>query len=438
MGIAATFAQSAIAAPFTNFKSLRADLSAQMAKGPQREGAYVVDLSTGHVVFSRNARTPRITASLMKLFTTSTALLRFGGDARLSTRVFATGARQGSSWNGNLYLRGGGDPTFGSKAFVRHATGAGGTVQALAAQIRRSGVRRIRGSVYGDGSVFTDGPGAPFTLVLCPHPLFGPGCPYGPAGRFARPLPNGPMTAISYNRGLANDRSARPQKQPLRFAARALITALRADGVKVTGRAGARLTPPLTTPIATTWSPPMSRLIGLADKPSDNYIANVLLHDIGARVEGQGSMVAGAIGVTDTMRRFGLHPRVATGDGGSDDDNATPHDVVGLLSRMAKLPQGPTFRRALSLAGRNGTLERLAGTPSAGRCQLKDGTRIVSNPRNTVLNLAGYCRSVGGDTFAFAVMMNGVQIRFVPPTTIVSPAYALEDSIVNDLADFRG
>jgi D-alanyl-D-alanine carboxypeptidase/D-alanyl-D-alanine-endopeptidase (penicillin-binding protein 4) len=63
----------------------------------------VVDLGNGHVVFSDRAGIPRRTASLMKLFTTSTALMRLGTDARLSTRVFASGGREGSPhrrWRG--------------------------------------------------------------------------------------------------------------------------------------------------------------------------------------------------------------------------------------------------------------------------------------------------------------------------------------------------
>jgi len=52
------------------------------------------------------------------------------------------------------------------------------------------------------------------------------------------------------------------------------------------------------------------------------------------------------------------------------------------------------------------------------------------------LNMAGYCRSVSGRPFAFAVMMNGMPIEFVPPDKIESPAYALQDTIVKLLAGY--
>jgi serine-type D-Ala-D-Ala carboxypeptidase/endopeptidase (penicillin-binding protein 4) len=101
-------------------------------------------------------------------------------------------------------------------------------------------------------------------------------------------------------------------------------------------------------------------------------------------------------------------------------------------------PEGTTFERSLSQAGRNGTLARLAGTTAAGRCALKDGTRLDQQQSRNTLNLSGYCRSAGGRQFAFAVMMSGVPLKFVPPDQLVSPAYALEDRFVEDLADFRG
>ena len=438
IGIPALLASTALGRAGGGEAALRSALGAQMAQGPRDEGAYVVDLKTGHVVFSDRGGLPRRTASLMKLFTTSTALLRLGRDARLTTRVFATGARRGSTWTGNLYLRGGGDFTFGTRSFDRGAYGAGSTVQSLAAAIRRSGVRTIRGSVYGDASLFTDGTGSPFELLLCAKPLFGPGCPYGPGGHFERPIPNGPRTAISFNRGLTDSTGARPQRQPVRFAARALITALRADGVKVTGRAGARGIPPLTIRLAQTRSPKLARLITLINRPSDNYGADVMLRDLGARLEGQGSGVAGAIAVTDTMRRFGLRPQIESGSGETVDDQASPRAVARLLVRMHRSSQAAAFEHSLSQAGRNGTLARLTGTVAAGRCALKDGTRLDQLQSRNTLDISGYCRSVNGRRFAFAVMMNGMPIKFEPPDQLVSPAYALEDQIVKDLAGYQG
>jgi D-alanyl-D-alanine carboxypeptidase/D-alanyl-D-alanine-endopeptidase (penicillin-binding protein 4) len=105
---------------------------------------------------------------------------------------------------------------------------------------------------------------------------------------------------------------------------------------------------------------------------------------------------------------------------------------------MRARPEGRAFARSLSHAGRNGTLLRFAGSVAEGRCQLKDGTRVDPEQPNTTLNVTGYCRSISGKTFAFAVMMNGMPLEFVPPDKIESPAYALQDAIVNALAGYQG
>ena len=243
-GLYALFASTALAQPAHTERALRATLAAQLAHGPPERGRLSwSDLSNGHVVFSDRGGASLPTASLMKLFTTSTALLRLGGDARLSTRVFACGSRRGRTLNGSLYLRGGGDFTFGSASMDRGAYGTGSTVQSLAAAIRRSGVRRIRGSVYGDASLFTDGPGTPFELALCPKPLFGPGCPYGPTGQFSRPIPNGPRTAISYNRGLVDTDRCPPA------TAAGAVRGTRADqGAEVRRSPGGRSAPAPAAP----------------------------------------------------------------------------------------------------------------------------------------------------------------------------------------------
>ena len=57
---------------------------------------------------------PRIPASVEKLYTTATALRTLGPDGRLVTQVLAAVPPDGAgTLDGDLYLRGEGDPTFG-------------------------------------------------------------------------------------------------------------------------------------------------------------------------------------------------------------------------------------------------------------------------------------------------------------------------------------
>jgi serine-type D-Ala-D-Ala carboxypeptidase/endopeptidase (penicillin-binding protein 4) len=126
---------------------------------------------------------------------------------------------------------------------ARRASVSTTSVERLAAPLRRSGLRRVTGRVYGDVSLYSDNGGTPFELVLCSNPLFGRDCPYGPAGKLERPIPNGPRIPIGFNRGLRSATGAEPQRSPARFAARGLIRALRRAGVRVDGGAGAAIAP---------------------------------------------------------------------------------------------------------------------------------------------------------------------------------------------------
>jgi D-alanyl-D-alanine carboxypeptidase/D-alanyl-D-alanine-endopeptidase (penicillin-binding protein 4) len=420
-------------------EQLRATIASQMAQAPSASGAYVVDLGDGHVVFADRSDVKRLSASVTKLYTTATALLALSPRTRVATRLLGTGRRVGSTWDGDLYLRGGGDFTFGTASFAHMAYGSDASVERLARALRRSGLKRISGRVFGDASLYSDNGGTPFELVLCPHPLFGPGCPYGPAGKFERPLPNGPRTPIGFDRGLHGATSAQPQRHPARFAARGLIKALREAGIRVDGGASSRRTPTGARSLAAVRSPSLARLAALVNRPSDNYGADSLFRLVGARVDGDGSRKGGARVVSRTIRReFGIRPDIESGSGETIRDRTSPRQIVRLLMGMRERPEGAAFAGSLSQAGQNGTLLRFAGTVVQGRCQLKDGTRVDPVQARTTLAISGYCTSMGGKRFAFAVMMNGMPLQFVPPDKIESPAYALQDTIIEALAGYSG
>ena len=115
----------------------------------------MVDLTTGQTLFSARADTGRLPASVEKLYTTSTVLLRFGPNANLLTRVLGVGTISDGVFTGTLYLRGGGDPTFGAQGFDRYYYGTGATMQRLVANlIRDTGLTAVDGRIAGDESYF--------------------------------------------------------------------------------------------------------------------------------------------------------------------------------------------------------------------------------------------------------------------------------------------
>jgi len=122
---AVLLAASTLAFPAPAAAGLSSTLTHQMRIAGPWSGAYVVDATTGQTLFAWKAGTPRILASNTKLFTTSAALDHFGADGTFTTQVLATGQLNPDGiLKGDLWLRGGGDPAFGTGAYVRRHYGA--------------------------------------------------------------------------------------------------------------------------------------------------------------------------------------------------------------------------------------------------------------------------------------------------------------------------
>jgi D-alanyl-D-alanine carboxypeptidase/D-alanyl-D-alanine-endopeptidase (penicillin-binding protein 4) len=369
--------------------ALRGSLGGAMASAGSGSGALVVDVASGSTLFARRADFPRVPASNEKLYTTASSLLRFGADGRLDTRVLGSGTvGADGTYTGNVYLRGGGDPTFGTDSFVRRAYGVGPTVADLADQLSRAGIVRVRGDVIGDESLFDRRRG-------------GPSSGYG-----FDPYVGAPLSALAFNRGLADESGSSIQSRPATFAADQLRRALRAAGVSVTGRAGEGTTPANAKQLAIVRSPTIATLIRFTNVPSDNYLAEMLLKDLGARFGTGGSTAGGAGAVRATVARFAIAPRVVDGSGLSIGNRTTPRQIVRLLARMANAGSlTEPFRASLAVACRSGTLaSRMCGSAASGRCRGKTGTLTG------VSALSGYCTLPGGRTIAFSFLMNGVDV----------------------------
>jgi D-alanyl-D-alanine carboxypeptidase/D-alanyl-D-alanine-endopeptidase (penicillin-binding protein 4) len=396
----------ATAAAQGDLGALQADLSGQLALAGSASTAYVYDITAGQPLFSVRGDAMRAPASVQKLYTAATALERLGPDAHLTTALLGTGRlAAGGVWEGSLYLRGGGDPTFGSSAFIRgHYGGAGASVSALATQLaRRAGIREVTGSIAGDESYFNALRGEP-SSAYAPDPFL-----------------EGTLSGLAFNRGESGRQ--RGAHAPAVYAARQLWAALKGAGVKLDGSFRAAPTPPTATLLAQVPSPALARLLALTLPLSDNFFAETLLKDLGASFAGAGSTAAGAAVVRATIGAlFGLHPRVVDGSGLSPADQTSTHQVATLLAALAPTPIGAVLRGALAVAGRSGTLRhRMRATVAAGRCQAKTGTL------EGVSNLAGYCQSTGGDLLAFAIFTGGIAIE---------AAHRLQDHIVITLAGY--
>lgn len=345
--------------------------------GPQ-SGAVVYDLGAQQTLFARRAGVMRPPASVEKLYTTVALLRVLGPSARLHTDVLGRGHQRGAVWHGDLYLRGGGDPTFGDAGFDR---GVGATVQTLVAQIAARGIRRVTGRVYGDESLFDARRGGLLTHYAMDTPDFG-----------------GQLSALGFNHG-----SALRRLGPARFAVKQFVLDLGAAGVTASGAPKLTVTPSGTASLASVSSPPLSAMTRLMDVPSDDLFAELFTKQLGVLFGSGGTIADGAQVIRGTISAaFGLHPVILDGSGLSRDDRSSPAELVDLLRDVWRTPVGRGLAASLPTVGVEGTVQYLGlKTAARGRCIAKTGTL------DGVTNLAGYCRTRAGRDVAFALMVDG-------------------------------
>jgi D-alanyl-D-alanine carboxypeptidase/D-alanyl-D-alanine-endopeptidase (penicillin-binding protein 4) len=389
-----------------NLAELQSDMTHQLALAGPADGAYVYDLTSKQALFSERAGSLRPPASVEKLYTATTALDLMGPTARLATTVLGSGhmAPEGI-WEGNLYLHGGGDPTFGTTSFIhRRYDGVGASVQALVSQlVHTDHIRRITGSVEGDESYFDSLRGEPSSDYAWD------------------PFLEGTLSALAFNRGETG--ALHGPHAPAAFAARALWGLLKAAGVTIEGGSGAAKAPAGATQLAQVQSPTVTQLLGLMLPPSDNFFAETLVKDLGAQYGGAGTTAAGAAVVMSTLAStLDIHPHVLDGSGLSEEDRTSPYQVADLLVALQPTPIGAVLRSSLAVAGHTGTLElRMRGTRAAGNCQGKTGTLTG------VSNLVGYCQAADGHTLAFAIFNDGIATEM---------AHTVQDNMTITIADY--
>jgi len=350
--------------------------------------AIAIDLRSGETLFSQNGGRGLLPASAEKLSVSFTALHVLGPRFRFRTELVARGSRSGATWGGDLFLVGYGDPTLD-----------GSDLDRLARRFADTGIRRVSGRVFGDDTYFDARRDAP-------------GWKAGYLGIESRPL--SALSVAGVHLIGANGSAV--------AAARAFAAALEKRGIEVRGRSGARRAPASSVPIAFDLSERLANVVHHMNADSDNFVAEMILKQLGATVAEPASTAAGAAVVRETLAHAAIPlggVRVADGSGLSRYDRSTVTALAGILRAGATDPTiGRVFVASLAVAGESGTLRnRLATRPTRGRVHAKTGTT------NRASALAGLV----GNRYVFAILHNG---RPVPYWT----ARAAQDRFVTVLA----
>ncbi len=112
----------------------------------------VIDTKSGKTVFGKNENTGLAPASTLKVVTAATALDLLGKDFTFKTDVFYRGEITNGTLNGDLIIKGGGDPTFGSDRWDK--TTKNQILNKILFNLQQKGIHKITGYVIGDASAW--------------------------------------------------------------------------------------------------------------------------------------------------------------------------------------------------------------------------------------------------------------------------------------------
>jgi serine-type D-Ala-D-Ala carboxypeptidase/endopeptidase (penicillin-binding protein 4) len=343
---------------------------------PAQTGAVVLDLRTGNTVFTQHSGRALRPASNEKLATTYAALTALGPAFRIETDVLGEGQQSGTTWQGDLFLKGYGDPALTAAELV-----------SLAHQVAAAGIRHVSGRILGDESWFDarrTGVGWKAKFYLHESPA---------------------LSALIVNRGWTGRYET---GRPALMAAQLFRSDLRRVGVTVGGGATVGVASGDAIQLANVESPPVSALVRHMDIYSDNFYAEMLMKEIGA-VQGTGGSAAAGLAVTRGLLAAAGVPltgvRMVDGSGLSLLDRWTPNGLADLLWKMWLAPDlQPYLVPALPIAGETGTLEhRMRKGPARGLVRAKTGTTDNSSA------LSGFV----GDRYVFSIVENGRPVRTV-------------------------
>ncbi|CAD5376456.1 D-alanyl-D-alanine carboxypeptidase [Pseudomonas sp. OF001] len=393
-----------------------------------------------------NADRPVNPASTMKLVTTYAALELLGPTHQWKTAFYTDGPLRNGVLQGNLYLKGGGDPKLTMER-----------LWLLLRDLRHAGVQQVQGDLVlernhfrTDGQTPFDDDGGDRTKPYLVEPdalmvnlktlrLIVRGEARGAAVQAEPPIPyiridnrvkvTAPATCpgwpqVTYNfqpqadgsleviaagqipEGCSGQRYLSLLDHPAFTGGtvRALWSEL---GGSISGQDRLGATPGNARLLAQAWSPDVVEIIRDINKYSNNTMARQLFLSIGARhrLPGDANDAAAAYRAIDQwLTRKGIRaPNLVleNGSGLSRRERISAREMAAMLHAAWKSPYAAEFISSMPLAAMDGTLrKRMRNTPLAGNAHLKTGTL------NNVRALAGYSRDAQGHTWAAVVILN--------------------------------
>jgi len=427
----------------------------------------VVELDSGRLIAERAMHAPLAPASNMKLFTTAAAIDLLHPDFEVTTTVYMRGnVDPAGTLHGDVKIVGHGDPTIGGRFHDDHATAV---IDEWANDLKSAGVKTVEGNLvfeYGymdteyvqptwpqdqrvnwyeapvsafsmqegcvEVRVLPSRSGKPCTVQLDPATSYinlQSSCVTGRGLPFITRVLNSNTVVV---RGGVPARSGPTEvfvtvENPIHYFAAVTSETFGRDGINVQGHVV--ITPRDPSPdwrAVAQHSTPLSVVVYVINKKSQNHYAEELVKIIGAEKKHNGTWEAGTSEVTAWLTgKLGVPENEyhqTDGSGLSRDNRASANAFIHLLRYMWSTPYREDFVSSLPYSGDPDSKfgKRLRTPPYARQVYAKTGY-IVG-----VVGLSGYVHGASGKIYAFSFLFNHYHVG-------VYAVYRLQDEMLKEL-----
>lgn len=445
LGIEAVSADNILDAPAAVTKQIR-----KHKISPDDVSLYVHKVTETAPRVAFNAKVPRNPASTIKVLTTKAGLDMLGPTYSWKTEAYMTGKVTEGRLEGDLIIKGYGDPNMTPQALWRLLWGvrergvetvAGDLIldnsyfeppqagrgdfdgkpnsaynalpSALSVSFQTTQIHLMQGSAEGDVRVFTDPPLANVTvdnqLKLVEAPC---------KGKFHKPavrlFEDGPRATLRLTGTFATECGEtsypRLMLDPAEHTAGAIVALWRSIGGNIEGAVREGRVPDGAQRVHTLTSPQLEEVIRVINKRSNNLMARTLFLTLGAKREkAPGSLPKARKAVTDWLEESGLaFPELVldNGSGLSRETRISAESMGRLLGYAYASPNMPEFISSLAIAGVDGTLrKRFRKSNLKGRAHMKTGTI-----RGTT-GIAGYLLDRRGDRWIVVSLISNPRLQ---------------------------
>ncbi|MEG0383278.1 MAG: D-alanyl-D-alanine carboxypeptidase/D-alanyl-D-alanine-endopeptidase [Solibacillus sp.] len=446
-----------MAFPLQSFASI--DEVITQGLGNNQAAVTIRDMQTGAIIYEHNGEKLMRPASNMKLLTGAAALAVLGGDYRFTTDVYIDGVIINKELNGNLYIKGTGDPTLNNDDFL-----------AFANALKNQGIQKVNGDIVGDDTYFSGNtlpPGvdkidetyyfgartsaitmsqnqdfdASTVIITATAGKVGVKPSYeiipnlsgmtitNQAKTVAKGQKNTMKIERSYNTNRIIISGDLPQgsskkewvtlQQPTKNTLQAMQLTLQRAGIQFSKNSEI-ITAPIPADakfIHMKKSRALSAILPAFMKLSNNSIADILVKSMGQQQKAKGNLAAGL----RVMEEYGESLNIpmdawilADSSGLSDRNRLTANGLSSLLYEVQQKSYFQTFYQSLPVAGYE---ERLVGGTLRKRFTTSDVKGKITAKTGYITNvytLAGYVTGDSGKTYIFTVLLesktNGIML----------------------------